>query len=146
MEPPDPRSPTHPVLIFDGECALCSRSVRFMMRHERKPGVVRFAPMQSDPARALLRAHGFDPDAMTSVVLIEPGASAGKPSRAFIRSRAVLRLAGYLRATWRWGRVLGVLPAWALDPLYRLLARHRYAIFGKVDRCVIDERIAERTI
>ena len=36
--------------------------------------------------------------------------------------------------------------AWALDPLYRLLARHRYAIFGKVDRCVIDERIAERTI
>ena len=146
MEPPDPRSPTHPVLIFDGECALCSRSVRFMMRHERKPGVVRFAPMQSDPARALLRAHGFDPDAMTSVVLIEPGASADKPSRAFIRSRAVLRLAGYLRAPWRWGRVLGVLPAWALDPLYRLLARHRYAIFGKVDRCVIDERIAERTI
>ncbi len=146
MEPPDPRSPTHPILIFDGECALCSRSVRFMLRHERTPGVLRFAPMQAEPARDLLRAHGFDPDAMTSVVVIEPGESEGDPSRAFVRSRAVLRLAGYLRAPWRWGRALGVLPSCLLDPFYRLLARHRYAIFGKVDRCVIDERIAERTI
>jgi predicted DCC family thiol-disulfide oxidoreductase YuxK len=134
---------TDPVLIFDGECALCSRSVRFMLRHERKPGLVRFAPMQSDPARDLLRAHGFDPDAMTSVVFIE---SNGDRSVAHVRSRAVLRLMAHLRAPWRWARALGVLPRFLLDPLYRLLATHRYRVFGKVDRCVIDDRIAGRTL
>jgi predicted DCC family thiol-disulfide oxidoreductase YuxK len=131
--------PPHPALIFDGECALCSRSVRFVLRWERTPGVLRFAPMQSDAARELLCAHGFDPDALTSVVLIEPGT-------VWVRSRAVLRLLGYLRAPWRWGRVLGVVPRFLLDAFYRLLARHRYAVFGKVDRCVLDERIAGRTL
>ena len=132
-----------PVLIFDGECALCSRSVRLMLRWERKPGVVRFAPMQSPPARELLRAHNFDPDVMTSVVLIE---QRDERDAVSVRSRAVLRLMRYLRAPWRWGRVLGVVPAWFLDPLYRMLAKHRYAIFGKADRCAIDERIAGRTL
>ena len=126
-----------PILIFDGECALCSRSVRFMLRWERAPGAVRFAPMQSEPARALLRAHGFDPDALSSVVYIDG-------TDAFVRSRAVLRLAGHLRAPWRWGRVLGVMPRFVLDPLYRMLARHRYAIFGRIETCPLDERFGER--
>lgn len=136
------RGTTDPVLIFDGECALCSRSVRFVLRHERRAAHserLLFAPMQSEPARHLLRAHGFDPDAMSSVVLIERG-------RALVRSRAVLGLLGYLRAPWRWGRVLGVVPAPVLDVGYRLLARHRYRVFGRVDRCVIDERIAGRDL
>ena len=133
----------HPVLIFDGTCGLCSRSVRFMLRHERTPGLVRFAPMQSEPARDLLRAHGFDPDALTSVVFIE---TIGGEAVAHVRSRAVVRLMAHLRAPWRWGRIVGVLPRFLLDPLYRVLATHRYALFGTVDRCVIDERIAGRTL
>lgn len=114
-----------------------------MLNHERKPGLVRFAPMQSEPARMLLRAHGFDPDAMTSVVFIE---SADERTIAHVRSRAVFRLMAHLRAPWRWGRALGVLPRFLLDPVYRLLATHRYRVFGKADRCVIDERIAGRTL
>ena len=135
----NPDAEPAPVLIFDGECALCSRSVRFMLCHERRPGIVRFAPMQAEAARDLLRAHGFDPDAMESVVFIEGG-------HAHVRSRAVLRLMAHLRAPWRWGRALAIVPGFLLDPLYRLLARNRYRVFGRVDRCVLDERIAGRTL
>lgn len=125
-----------PILIFDGACALCSRSVRFVLRHERAPDL-RFAAMQSEPARRLLRAHGLDPDALTSVVYIDG-------TDAFVRSRAVLALAGHLRAPWRWCRVLGVLPRFVLDSLYRLLARYRYAIFGRIDACPLDQRFGEQ--
>lgn len=129
----------NPVLIFDGECALCSRSVGFMLTHERKPGIVLFAPMQSENSREILRNHGFDPDAMTSVVFIDRG-------RALVRSAAVLAMCDYLRHPWRWARVFGLIPTPLLDAVYRFTAKNRYRIFGKIDRCIVDSTVAGRTI
>lgn len=140
MPQDDPGNPgPRVILIFDGVCALCSRTVRLVTRHERTPGTVWFAPMQSEAGRELLRQHGFDPNALSSVVLIEDGT-------AHIRSDAVLRLAGYLRAPWWWARVLRVVPRPLLDAGYRLLAKHRYRIFGRVEYCETAGSISERTL
>ena len=168
-----PVRPAHPVLIFDGDCALCSRTVRFLVNHEHPAGLLRFAPLQSDAGRELLSAHGFSADAIDTVVLIEPvglsadartkggatsssqaGSGAGSPpgtlvgpdSRVFVRSAAVLRLAAYLRAPRRWARLLRVIPAPLLDVFYRLLARHRLTLFGSADRCTPDDRVRARTL
>lgn len=61
-------------------------------------------------------------------------------------SAGTLRLLRYLRAPWRWVRVLGLIPRPILDVLYRALAKNRYAIFGKADRCTLDERVIARTL
>jgi len=127
-----------PVLIFDGDCALCSRTVRFVIRHERKP-VLRFAPLHTEKTHALLASLGFDPETINSIALIEDG-------RVMLRSQAALRLAGYLRPPWCWARIFGVLPRSMLDAMYRFIAANRYKIIGKADRCEADSRIAARTI
>ena len=59
-----------PVIVFDGVCLLCSRWVRFLLKHDRAARY-HFAAMQSEHGRALLLAHGLDPDSPLSFLLVE---------------------------------------------------------------------------
>lgn len=128
-----------PVLLFDGVCNLCSRTVQFILDHERAP-TMRFCSLQSEAGRALLAQHGMlhvvaqaDPDTM---VFIEGG-------RAHDRSTGALRVAAHLKAPWRWGRVALVLPRFVRDLGYRFVARNRYRWFGKTDSCLVPTKELE---
>ncbi len=116
-------------MLFDGVCNLCNGTVSFILRHERAP-TLRFASLQSDAARALLTRAGLDPGTIHTIVLIEGG-------EAWVRSDAALRIAGHLRAPWRWGRVLRVVPRAIRDACYRVIATHRYRLFGRRDTCTV---------
>lgn len=125
-----------PVLLFDGVCNLCSRTVQFILDHERAP-TMRFCSLQSETGRALLAQHGMlhvvaqaDPDTM---VFIEDG-------RAHDRSTGALRVAAHLKAPWRWGRVALVVPRFLRDLGYRFVARNRYRWFGKTDSCLVPTK------
>lgn len=123
-------SPDGPILVFDGVCVLCNRSVRFVLRHDRAQ-CFRFAASESASGRALMTRHGIAPDVPTSVLLIEEG-------RAYVESSAVLRVLARLGAGWR---ILAVLlrciPAPLRDRGYRFVARRRYDWFGRYQTCVI---------
>jgi Uncharacterized protein conserved in bacteria len=120
---------TAPVIVFDGVCLLCSRWVRFLLKHD-SAARYRFASMQSDSGRALLLAHGLDPDSPLSFLLVEEG-------RGYTDSDAIARvLLGLDRRRWRWlSRGMLMVPRWLRDPLYRFVARHRYRIFGRSRSC-----------
>jgi len=121
-----------PVLLFDGVCHLCHRSVQFVLRHERAPTLL-FAALQSDTGRALLRDLEFPEGFLDSLVLFEDG-------RVFTRSEAALRVAGHLRAPWSWGRVFRIVPRVLRDPVYDWIARHRYRWFGRDDEaCLVPD-------
>src|SRR5262245_42489242 len=49
-------APMHdgPVVLFDGTCRFCDRTVQFVLDHERDH-VLRFAPIQSDAMKTVLR-------------------------------------------------------------------------------------------
>lgn len=130
------------MVLFDGVCNLCNASVAFILKHERGP-TLRFAALQSDAGQSMLEAIGRDPDQLDSIVLVEG-------QRAWERSDAVLRIAGHLRAPWRWTQALTAVPRWIRDPVYRGIARHRYWLFGKRDACMmptdaVRERFVERS-
>jgi len=125
-----------PILLFDGVCNLCSAAVHFILERETTP-TLRFCALQSDKGRALLEAHNMlhvvankDPD---SLVLIEEG-------RAYERSNAALRVAKYLRAPYRYGRVFLYVPRFLRDLVYRFIAHNRYRFFGKTDSCLVPTR------
>lgn len=46
-----------PVILFDGNCNLCNGGVQFVLDYD-KDGVFRFASLQSDAGKALLRRCG----------------------------------------------------------------------------------------
>jgi predicted DCC family thiol-disulfide oxidoreductase YuxK len=118
---------THPTLLFDGVCNLCSGSVQFILKRDRQ-GHFRFASLQSEVGKRLMTEHGLDPDALSSVVLIEEG-------RAYQESTAALRIARHLPGAWKLLRVLSVIPRPLRDAAYRLIARNRYRWFGKTEAC-----------
>ena len=64
---PDPAR--HPILLYDGVCNLCDRTVQFVLKRDRL-GQFRFAPLQSGVGRALAERYGFDVAAVDTVVLL----------------------------------------------------------------------------
>ena len=121
--------PGTPIVLFDGVCGLCDRFVQFVIRHDRG-GIVRFAPLQSEVARELLRGAGLPEEGLSFIVVIE-----GKNS--FIKSAAVLEVFRFLPGIWGTLAMLRYIPAAVSDVVYDITARKRYALFGKYDACVI---------
>jgi predicted DCC family thiol-disulfide oxidoreductase YuxK len=118
-----------PVVLYDGVCGLCDRSVQLILRNDRR-GRFRFAALQSAAGAALLRKHGLPPAALDSVVLVEGG-------RAWRKSAAALRIARRMDAPWPLLWPLLVVPRPVADFFYDLVAKNRYRIFGKLDACMI---------
>jgi predicted DCC family thiol-disulfide oxidoreductase YuxK len=119
--------PAAPLVLYDGDCGLCARSVRFILDHERDHQIV-FAPLQG-PTGALARQR-FPriPASVDSVVYIRDG-------RAHLRSKAMLYAASHLRAPWRWSHAMRWFPGVVLDLAYRVVAAVRYRIWGHADAC-----------
>ena len=105
------------VILFDGECGFCARTVRFITRRDPRAHF-RFAALQSVEGRALLAQHGLPADQLDSVVLIEDGV-------VFTRSTAALRICCRLSGAWPVFAVFLVLPPTWRDWIYDLIARHR---------------------
>lgn len=122
------------IVLYDGVCGLCHRSVRFLIAHDRG-GALRFAPLQGETADALRRIHPDLPRGLDSVILVSGG-------RVYRRTRAFLEAARHLDRPWRWMYALRWLAVLG-DPLYWLVARLRYRVFGRFDACALpttDER------
>lgn len=116
------------VIVFDGQCALCNGSIRFVLRHDRHARY-RFAASQGHTGRRLLLSHGQDPDDPASFLLLDGG-------HAWTDSDAVIRVLVGLGGYWRTCTVLRYLPRSLRDSAYRLLARHRMRWFG-MDACLV---------
>lgn len=121
--------PGGPVLLYDGECGLCNRVVRVMLRLDRH-GRLRYAPLQGKSAQWYLWAQGLPTEDFDSIVFVPDWAQRD-------RSDYKLRTDGVVaafRAMGGVGRVLawaGVVPTVWRDAVYRLIARCRYRIFGE---------------
>ncbi|MCX5744752.1 MAG: DCC1-like thiol-disulfide oxidoreductase family protein [Proteobacteria bacterium] len=117
----------HPIVLYDGSCGLCHKSVKWLLRREAD-GELRYAPLQGDTAAALRARHPTIPTTLESVVLVDG-------DRVFLRSKVFLQAARHLRAPWRWAYHFRWFPAFVLDLGYRLVARLRYRIWGRADVC-----------
>src|SRR5436189_6468845 len=87
------------LLLYDGSCGFCARSVQFVLRHESRRRTLRFAALDSEIG---LEVRGRHPEieGVDSVVWVEPeGTIAGE--RVLVRSAAVLCVLRYLDGVWR---------------------------------------------
>lgn len=117
--------PAFPILFFDGDCALCNASVRFILRHERAP-VLRFAALQSAIAQERLKGKDL-PD---SLVLLQG-------ENMLVKTDAALYISTMLKG-WPSGfRYLRFVPRPVRDLLYDLIARIRKPFFGKSLHCAL---------
>jgi predicted DCC family thiol-disulfide oxidoreductase YuxK len=117
----------HPIIIFDGYCALCSGWARFVLRHDRRQRF-RLLSAQSPIGRALYLHYGLDPDEFETNILLEDGI-------AWFKSEGSIRMAEGLGAPWSLARFFRVLPPRWRDALYMAVARNRLRWFGRRAVC-----------
>ena len=117
------------LMVFDGVCNFCSRSVKIVMAMDRA-AVISFAPIQSPLGKALCQSHGLDPDNPTTFLFFDRGA-------AFEATDGMAALLARLDPPWRWLRGFKVLPRAWRDAVYRLVARNRYRWFGRKVTCMV---------
>ena len=116
-----------PLVLYDGTCGLCARSVRWILRHEADHELM-FAPIQGETTEGLRARYPNIPKSVDTIILIEGG-------KAHLRSKAFLYMGKHLRAPWRWIYAFRWFPGFLLNVGYRLVAALRYRMFGRVDAC-----------
>ena len=123
-----------PVLLYDGVCGFCNKTVQMILARDRK-GTMRFAALQSDYGRGVVERHA-ELRGVDSVVYVENSQDGGE--RVYVRSDAALRVLKYLGGAWKLLLLAGrVLPRPVRDFFYDLFARNRYRLFGKYESCML---------
>lgn len=124
-----PPGPSGPVLLYDGDCGLCNRVVRLMLRLDRH-GRLLYAPLQGKSAQWYLWAQGLPTEDFDSIVFVPDWAQRERPDYKLKTEGVVaaLRAIGGLGRVMAW---IGVVPRAWRDAVYRLIARWRYRIFGE---------------
>ncbi|MDB6169672.1 MAG: hypothetical protein JWM88_2536 [Verrucomicrobia bacterium] len=125
---PPRRDARAPVLLYDGACGLCNAVVRFLLREDRG-GRVRFAPLQSAPAQAFLRARRLPTRDFDSVVFV-PDWNHPDGEAPRMRTDAVCAVLDEVGGVCRVLSWIRVIPSGWRDLAYRLVAKTRYAVFG----------------
>ena len=121
--------PDDDVILYDGVCLLCSHWIRFVAARDH--GRFRFTAIQSDYGTRLARHFGIDPDVPDTNAVIHGGI-------AHYKSDGALTVLSLLPG-WGWVRVLRMLPRWLRDPVYDLVAKNRYRIFGRSEACLVPD-------
>jgi predicted DCC family thiol-disulfide oxidoreductase YuxK len=103
------------IILYDGECGICKRSVRFVGKHDGKHHFD-FLPLQSPQGKEWLKTVGFPENYIESVVLIDEKGT-------FIRSDAVVETLRKLDNPWALLYSLKIIPRPIRDFFYNFVSK-----------------------
>lgn len=114
------------LILFDGDCVLCSRAAHFVHRHDRA-GRFGFVAIQSPYGRALAARFGIDPERPQTNLAAVGG-------RVWFKSDAAFAVLATLPG-WGWTAIFRLAPKPLRDWAYDRIARNRFTLFGRRERC-----------
>ncbi len=115
------------LVLFDGVCNLCHRSVQFILARD-KTARFKFASLQSQFAQQQLDLYQINPKTTDSIVLIYQ-------QKAYIYSSAALRIGWHLGGLYKMAALAWLIPYFIRDWGYKLIAANRYKYWGKQNSC-----------
>jgi predicted DCC family thiol-disulfide oxidoreductase YuxK len=139
------------LVIFDGHCGFCNRSVRWFLTRDRNDRL-RFVASESPKVAAILARHKItqsdrglgSPTLAPSTVLVVSDLQ-GPAEQVLVRSDAAIAMLRELPRPWpAIAAIFRIVPRPLRDLGYRLVARFRYRIWGRLETCPIptaQERI-----
>ena len=132
-QPPSGPEGAH-LVLYDGVCGLCDRLVQFLLTHDHRC-VFNFASLQSATGQAMVEQYGRDSRDLTSFYVVADYRT--PDSRLLMKSDAALFVAGELAWPWKTMRMVRLVPKGFRDRMYDLVARYRYRVFGRYERCLM---------
>ena len=118
--------PRH-LLVFDGYCMLCNRFVHCILQKDRTK-IFTFSTLQGLPVS--IDQSGLQSNIKDSISYL-------RNDTWFQKSTAVLYIYQDLFGRFHWSQIAWLCPKFLRDPIYDLIAKHRYKWFGKNECCYL---------
>jgi predicted DCC family thiol-disulfide oxidoreductase YuxK len=115
------------IVLYDGECGFCSKSIQFLLHHNGKRNL-KFAALQSAIGQEILAAFGLERESFDTVVFLEAG-------KIYTKSAAALRVSRHLDRPWSAAQAFVVIPPFLRNRLYDLVAANRLRLAGGSAHC-----------
>lgn len=119
----------NPVILFDGVCNFCNGAVNFTIKRN-KDKTIKFAPLQSEAGRELVKQYGLPENDMRSFLFIEN-------EKMYNRSTAALRVCRHLKGLWPLCYAFIIVPPFIRNGVYDFIAKNRYKWFGQKEECMV---------
>src|SRR5699024_9273069 len=116
------------IILFDGICTFCNRSVQFIIHHDPHEHF-QFASLQSDIGQSLLKKY--------SIHLSEDSLDLINQNSYDNKSKAALNITRYLNGLLPLLYIFIIVPRPIRNLVYRYIANNRYKWFGKQTACKI---------
>ena len=117
------------LILFDGVCNLCNSSVLRVIKNDTK-NVFVFTPLQSKLGKEICNKLKIDLSKVDSIILVDNEGH-------YIKSTAALKIVKHFRGFWILLKVFWIFPEFFRNFIYDILAKNRYAWFGKKEQCMI---------
>lgn len=117
------------IILFDGACNLCSNTISFLIKRDKK-ALFRFIATQSETGKILLQKYGIAQEQETTLFYI-------RNNRCLKRSTAILYILKDLGGFWKCFYLFIYLPARMRDAIYLFISKNRYRLFGRRDNCMM---------
>ena len=118
------------IIVFDGECLLCNKYVKFIAKHDSKD-CFRFISNQNNNILEQITAKKNITINNKSIFLINNDDSVKT------KSTAIIYILSQLNFPYRLLIIINIFPKGLLDYIYDFIARKRHDLFGKVDHCSV---------
>jgi predicted DCC family thiol-disulfide oxidoreductase YuxK len=119
------------IVLFDGICNLCNRTVSFLIKNDTN-NLLHYTAQQNQAGIDIMHQYGIEA-ANKSVIFI-------KEDKVFYKSDAIIEISKLLTG---WPRILKysyLFPKLLRDGIYDIIAVNRYRLFGKRTTCSIPTK------
>ena len=118
------------IIIYDGICGLCNKSVDILIKLDRKKNFL-YTSLQGE----FIKTLNIEPE-IDSIIYYEN-------EELYYKSTAILKILDSLGGIWIWTNIFYIIPRVIRDFIYDLIAKYRYTIFGKMVHCRIPKKEEE---
>jgi predicted DCC family thiol-disulfide oxidoreductase YuxK len=116
--------PNNPIVFFDGECGLCSKSVQFIIKYDKNQTFY-FCPLQASITKNLIPEKFHNAN---TVILFEE-------KKIYVKSLAAFKILSKLKTNWRILLIFRLFPLFLTDAIYSLVAKYRKRFFKSPATC-----------
>ena len=123
------------IIVFDGFCVLCNNYVRWVSKRNPNKNIY-FTNFDSD----YIKNNYPKLNLGDTVFIITEGNQILERSQAIKYCLKHVKLNNFLKT------IIKLSPNFLLDIFYRLIAKNRYFLFGKLDVCSIPDDVNQENI
>ncbi len=123
------------IVVFDGFCVLCNNYVRWVSKRNPNKNIY-FTNFDSE----YIKKNYSELNLGDSVFIITEG------NQILERSQAIKYCLKYVKLNYFLKTIIKLSPNFLLNIFYRLIAKNRYFLFGKLDVCSIPDDVNHENI